>query len=431
MTPIGLRAGVFSLLAVAAASLSAAFAQESPPAKSAQPAAKAAPSPARLTPKQLAFVKNELLPAWRAGDPLHLLRLVGEQVARQSEQQNAALDRALAEEKAPSLGRMLTDARMNLVRLDAGSQAPEATLAEIVLMVGELERQIQEKIATAKKVELFADPLPSPATLTEFRDQLWKAHVQNNELINAAFLALQGRALLNSPLIAKVKNPTPGQEAAFAIDFVKYQGEAQELQRDLNERAIELRVNRIAFALKLLEGKNDLKERFLAAYAVGVDGEILIQGLKNDKVRFRRENLSSPTLADELRASVDRGKTLAGDLIKKSELLFAGLHWWRRGRYGRGSELHGLLKPEAALKNPAAQIGLLMPRTSPEPTDPAKGGRPSPDFDRRHHWTWAWEDRQFETVGTGSHTSEPVTKLVSTETQRMRHWDGIVDDRFY
>jgi len=406
---------------------------KTPPAATSAAAAKATPkAPSRLNARQQAFLKNELLPAYQAGDPAALVKLIAEQIARQSEQQNAAFDEALAEQKAPGLGKMLTDARMQLARMDAGRNAPEATLAEIVLMLVEIDRQIGELVETASRVELFQDPLPSPPSLTEFRDLLWKAHVQSNQLINAAFLAGQGRLLLTSPLIAKVKNPTAGQKAAFALDFVQRQSDIAQLDRDLNERALELRLDRIEFAKRVLEESKDLKQRFLAAYAIGVDGEILLLGFKNFRGNFQRERLRSTTLTSTLRADIDHyGKELAGDLVKKSELLFAGLHWWRRGRYGRGPEGNGLLKSEAALHNPAAQIALFMPMVTPEPTDPMKPGRQSPDYDRRHHWTWAWEDRQFETHASGSSTSSPTSRVVGSETKRLGHWDGFVEGRFY
>jgi len=434
------RGGVrlFALAVCVALAPEALRAQQPPePKAKAPPAATSAaakPTPkaaSRLNARQQAFLKNELLPAYQAGDPAALVKLIADQIARQSEQQNAAFDEALAEQKAPGLGKMLTDARMQLARVNAGMNAPELTVGELVLMLVEIDRQVTELVATAKKVELFQEPLPSPASLTEFRDLLWNAHVQNNQLINAAFLAGQGRLLLTSPLIAKVKNPTAAQKAAFAIDFAKQQSEIVQLQQDLNERAVELRLDRIQFAKRVLEESKDLKQRFLAAYAVGVDGEILLLGFQNYRGQFQRERLRSPTLTADLRIDIDHyGKELAGDLVKKSELLFAGLHWWRRGRYGRGPEGNGLLKSEEALANPAAQIALFMPMVTPAPTDPMKGGQQSPDYDRRHHWTWAWEDRQFETVGTGSTTSKN-SNVTGTQNKNLGHWDGVIDGRFY
>jgi len=233
-----------------------------------------------------------------------------------------------------------------------------------------------------------------------------------------------------TPLIDRVKNPTPAQKAAFALDFAAQQREIAALHQDLNERGLELRLDRIEFAKRILEESKDLKQRFLAAYAMGVDGEILYQGFKNYRGVFQRERLRAPQLTETLRIDIDHyGKDLAGDLVKKSELLFAGLHWWRRGRYGRGPEGNGLLKSQEALRNPAAQIALFMPMFTPEPTDPMKPGRQSPDYDRRHHWTWAWEDRQFDSQATGSTSTS--RNVVSTENRSLGHFDGNVEGQFY
>jgi hypothetical protein len=238
------------------------------------------------------------------------------------------------------------------------------------------------------------------------------------------------------PLISKVKNSTPQQQAAFGIDFAALAAEISRLQTELNERSVELRVNRVAFAEEVLDKERELKERFLAAYAAGVDGELLLAGLADEqgpykRGEFQREKLRSPTLPMELREQVDHAKALAGDLIKKSELLFVGLHWWRRGRYGRGTEGNGLLKPAEALRKLQAQLALFMPRVSPAPSDPLKGGRPTPDYDRRHHWTWAWEDRKFTTSPTSSSSSQSSSTSQTSVNLGGKHFDGWVDGHFY
>ena len=80
---------------------------------------------AKLTPKQMTFVKNELLPAYSAGEPVTLLKLLGAQLVRLTDPQIAGINQMLAEQKAPTLDKMLTDARMNLVQLGGGNAAPE------------------------------------------------------------------------------------------------------------------------------------------------------------------------------------------------------------------------------------------------------------------------------------------------------------------
>ncbi len=397
-----------------------------------EPAAKEKPEPqapeirpAKPTLKQVAFVKSELIPVYQRGEPLALLKLLSGQLPRWTDPQIAGLNQLLAELKAPTLDKMITDARMNLVRAGMADKGPEASSREAAVVLREIKRQIEEILLKVQGIELMQDPLPKPQTMLEFRDLLWIAHVQNNELINADGLAFQGNLISQSKVVSKAKNATPADKAIFATQFPNITAKIRLLHQELNERAIELRVERIQFAVKVLQESKDIKERFFAAYAVGVDGELLVNGFKEAPGPFGRESLNAPGYAQALSSNVDQGKQLAGDLVNKSRLLFAGLHWWRRGRYGRGPELNGLLKNIAAQTDLAAQIPLFMPRVSPVPVDPAKNPlHQIPDYDRRHHYTWAWQTRQFQSF---DHQEKVNTSL---STQEMRTFDGTVEGTF-
>jgi hypothetical protein len=385
--------------------------------------------PAKLTPKQIAFVKNELIPAYQSGEPLSILNLVSGQLQRWTDPQVAGINQLLAELEAPTLDKMITDARMNLVRVGMADKGPEATAREAAIVLREIKRQIEEILKVAQGIELMKDPFPKPKNLMEFRDLLWAVHVQNNQLINADGLATQGNLIAQSKIIAKAKNATAADKAIFATKFPDITTRIRTVHLELNERGVELRVERIKFANKVLEESKDLKERFFAAYAVGIDGELLIQGFKEFAGKFSRPSLSTPGYAEAVTSDVNRGKQLAGDLVKKSQLLFAGMHWWRRGRYGRGPELNGLLKSKTAQTNLAAQIPLFMPRESPVPIDPAKNPlNQVPDYDRRHHYTWAWQTRQFSMSTTGSSSSSNTSTEKTTSSIPMRmtpdFWQG-------
>ncbi|MBC7855295.1 MAG: hypothetical protein IAF94_17845, partial [Pirellulaceae bacterium] len=376
--------------------------------------------PAKLTAKQSTFVKSELVPAYQAGEPLTILKLVCDQLPRWNDPQIAGFNQLLAELEAPSLDRMITDARMNLVRAGIADKGPEASAREAAIVLREIKRQIEEILKTAQAIELMKDPLPRPKSLMEFRDHLWAAHVQNNQLINADGLAYQGNLIAQSKVVAKAKNATAADKAIFATKFPEITSKVRAIHKELNERGVELRVERIKFANQVLKESTDIKERFFAAYAVGIDGELLVQGFKEFPGPFVRKSLSAPGYAEALASDVERGKKLAGDLVKKSQLLFAGMHWWRRGRYGSGPELSGLLKSKAAQTDVAAQIPLMMPRETPVPIDPAKNPlRQVPDFDRRHHYTWAWQTRQFSVVGPGSNSSSYSNTSTQTTTSSI------------
>ncbi|MFN0020988.1 MAG: hypothetical protein ACKVP0_22240 [Pirellulaceae bacterium] len=404
-----------------------AAAEEKPTVQ--EPAVKAPEiKPAKLTPKQIAFVKSELIPAYQSGEPINILKLVSGQLARWTDPQIAGMNQLLAELKAPTLDKMITDARMNLVRAQMADKGPEATAREAAIVLREIKRQIEEILKTAQGIELMKDPFPKPKSLTEFRDQYWMAHVQNNQLINADGLAFQGNLITQSKVVSKAKNASPADKAIFATKFPDITTKIRIVHRELNERSVELRVERVKFAVKVLQESKDIKERFLASYAVGVDGELLVNGFKEFPGPFVRSTLSAPGYVDALTSDVDRGKKLAGDMVKKSQLLFAGMHWWRRGRYGLGPELNGLLKSTAAQTNLAAQIPLNMPRVTPVPVDPAKHPLDQiPTFDRRHHFTWAWQTRQFQMTG-GSSSSSNTSTQASTSSIPMRmtpdFWNG-------
>jgi hypothetical protein len=117
-------------------------------------------------------------------------------------------------------------------------------------------------------------------------------------------------------------------------------------------------------------------------------------------------------IANRVAADAKRASGLAGDLAPKARLLFEGIYWWSRGRYGLGSDVEGLAKSPAAMRSPEAQFTLQMPAATPKPTDPAGriSAEPVPRFERRHHYLWAWEDRRLLRF---------APRIISTETKAL------------
>jgi len=172
--------------------------------------------------------------------------------------------------------------------------------------------------------------------------------------------------------------------------------------------------SRLAYADEVLTSSQDLEERFLAAFVLDLDGEQLaaqlqLPGLfiKPDIAAAAAEqaaampdfsNAEQLRYAQEVREHLTHGRKVAGvDLLIKSRLLFTGLHWWFRGRYGAGSEGNGLLKDKLALTSPQAMFGLYVPKETPKPTDPTVYGLQSPQIDRRHHYLWQFETKRIAT----------------------------------
>lgn len=391
--------------------------------------AKAA-APAKLTPNQQEWLKERVLPALSVGNSLGVVTLIRDMLPKLSPSTRQVMNDWLAEQKAPSLERMLADARLALLR-QGDKKAPPPSTHELPLLIEQYDRQINELLEEAKSKPIFDEQLPAPNTMVAFRDLLWSAHVLNNTLRNAAFLATQSEAIVKSAPGSRSKRSTDVEQPDAAEKFQDARQRAGAMYRDLVERAFELRVRRIEFALQLLETSPDLKERFLAAAAIGTDGEQVKQFLAQpNRPEFQRERLQQAGLETDVTSQLNRAHNLAGDLIIKARQLFAGLHWWRRGRYGRGPEFFGMVKSSAAQTNPVANIALVMPLVAPQPTDPMQtGGIGTPDLDRRHHYWWSWENASFETMKTKSSIETHTSRTY--DTRKLSHFDGLINNRFY
>ncbi|MBC7853395.1 MAG: hypothetical protein IAF94_08170, partial [Pirellulaceae bacterium] len=189
--------------------------------------------PAKLNPTQTRYVKNELLPAFQAGEPLTLLNLVSSQMPRWTDPQIAGMNQLLGENDAPTLDRIVTDVRMNLIRVGMAESGPEYSAREAAIVLRELKRQAEEIVAQVEKLELMQDPLPQPKSLMEFRDYLWTAHVQNNQLINASGLAHQGKLLTQAKVVTKARSTSAADKAIFATDYQKLFDRIKALHQEL------------------------------------------------------------------------------------------------------------------------------------------------------------------------------------------------------
>lgn len=387
-------------------------------------------APSKLTPNQQEWLRERVLPAQATGNSITVVTLIRDMLPKLSPTTRQTMNEWLAEKKAPSLERILADARLALLR-QGDRNIPPPSIQELPVLIAECERQVSELLDEAKAKPIYVDPLPEPTSFEEYRELLWSAHVLNNTLRNAAFLATQSEAMIRSAPVGRPKRTTEAAQPDASARFQEARQRAGAMYRDLVERAFELRLRRVAFALQTLQTSADLKERFWAASAIGMDEDQIKQVLAQpNRPAFQRESLQMPGLEVTVHSQLTRAHALADDLIAKSRQLFAGLHWWRRGRYGRGPEFFGMVKFPAAQANPVANIALIMPLEAPTPTDPMQtGGLGIPDLDRRHHYWWSWESAKFETVKSKSTTDSYST--TSYETRKLGHYDGLVDGTFY
>ena len=374
------------------------------------------------------FVERQLLPAYNAQQSAYILQTARTRLSRATDEQIQEIDQLLEQHNAPSLAAILTDARLQTLK-SSRRRAPKSSLMESVLVIGEVQHRLNEFLNEIESNPIMADPLPKPKQLSEFRDLLWNTHVDRNRLLVAQQLVGIGRVIQKQKSLSRTKNLSEERKKILNTDFRKTDRRFRTAYNDLDERSIELRVKRIGFAVRILNRSESPKDRFLAAYAVGIDGPDLMMLLDKDRGKFDRPFLNEVDL-DALEAELQSGVDKAGDLVSKSRLLFAGLHWWRRGRYGSGPIAMGLIKGPAALTNPNARIGLFMPTVAPTPNDPVKVKTEQiPTFDRRHHYSWAFQDRDFRERIAGQ-TQEIATRDVK-DTYQGGHFDGTIRGQFW
>jgi hypothetical protein len=342
---------------------------------------------AKLSPRMAALVRDEVVPAYEARDFRKVARAL-KSAAAWSEAQAAAVDELLAAHNAPPVAELLAEAWVESVRLGGEKETPAPKGRELEMVLrgfrGKFEREFQQ----VRDAELLADPLPLPESFASFEALVWQAHVTHNRLANLG-------AVWNSVMrLAQTLRPVAARDAQLQ-PLAEVARTGSQLSEELEERTLATRLERLKFSLETLKSSQDLAERFQAAYALDFDGEALQNALadaaKNGRA-FRRPELADPALAADVRQFADEGRKLAGaDLLEKSKLFFDAVHYFLRGRYGRGTHDAGLMKSPVVLQNPALLPLLYMPAIPPKANDPFGKSYPVPPVDRRHHYVWASE----------------------------------------
>ncbi len=225
---------------------------------------------------------------------------------------------------------------------------------------------------------------PVPTSIDHFEKSFWILHVLDNQLTSVSRYFDYANHVLAIAKKHKFKTNEVYDASASLSEWRRLKTEMGSLRDKHQSRDMELRIARVKLADKLLSESKDTAERLLSALALDLDDEALKKSLPKNDIRIQ-----------EVQEVVDHAKNMAGkDLLKKSRLLFAGLHWWFRGRYGAGTAAGGFLKDAASLKSPSIMFGLMMPIEQPIPTAP--GTKESvPSIDRRHHYLWQLESRRI------------------------------------
>lgn len=366
--------------------------------------AKEAPPKQSRVPKRIqSVVVEQVVPAYRSNKMLDVLKALSPLLARMKDEQIPAFDTLLQDNQLPQIQQLVTDGRLMLLRVGKTRGLPNPRGAELRLLLTELEARVTPVVNKARTHSLMGPELPRPANWKEYDELFWSAHVLGNELINTRQIAAYGAAV--SAATSK------RQDLEGLPVFSELLTTVDETGMELSQRRVEMHFHRLVLAERILQETHDLEQRIFAAYSVDFDGNVLQEFLKENKAdeegsrpKLLRKQLAVAGIDVRVATLIDSGKESAGDMLAKSRLFFEGLHFWMRGRYGRGTDQGGLMKSRYAIQSPQAQVALLMPMEPPEPNDPLAGKEyQTPQVDRRHHYIWATEQPRLQPTTTYFH----------------------------
>jgi hypothetical protein len=400
-----------------------------------------------LSKAQQTLLDEQVIPACLQKDPLTILQSLSPIVAKLDDSRLELVDRYLEAQGLATSDELLANARLVLVEQNLTAALPKPESRELILTLKGLIARIEKELVEAGKHSALATDQNPQKSLKEYEALFWELHVLDNRLLSVARITTYASQLSAVANKLPKKSLSEAQQQILATDMASYERQVLQLRQRLATREFDYRVARLEAAYQTLKSSQDLKERFRAAFVIDLDGERLAQQLKisgltqatkpKDAPKRSEESAATDTASDELDPLVGRsesqkilladkvndyltnGRQEAGeDLLTKSRLLFTGLHWWTRGRYGAGSDGNGLLKNKLALASPQAMFGLYMPTQTPTPTDPTSSGQQIPQVDRRHHYLWQFETRSIQT----SFDSTTLNKSTSIgSTARVTH----------
>ncbi len=352
----------------------------------------AAASLQRLAPKDQQSL-DAVAFAYFQGDSQAVLEVLSPLIASLNDNKFNSFDQALAERNVPAIGKLLADARQAMVQQGLTKQLPKPGPRETMLILQSFGKQLRALLDST--VEASADDIVG---LDGFDKALWDLHVRQNRLQTANRFVEYTKQLAKAYPKGLAQRLAEEDRELVLADFDKVIGDINDAVAEAERQEVVLRMKRLSRAREILHRPGLTADRFQAAYVSVIDSRIISDYLANDQQDEPAPRPFDDKLVQEFENDSAAAKSLAGQLATKAQLLYEGLHWWYRGRYGLGPDARGLAKSPAAMRLPAAQLWLSMPAATPNPTNPlaVATAQPAPVYDRRHHYWWAWEDRRVQ-----------------------------------
>ena len=335
---------------------------------------------------------QRLIPAYRTGN-LEIVVISGAMIVNQvGGTVNAEIDEYLATQGIEALGVVLASSRFSLL-VQNKVVKPAATKKELLITVPHFQAEVEKVIsgelrpAIMKAVDGAA---VKPTEFVEFERALWDLHVYKNDLVNLGRTAeMAGRT---AQFVLQNARLSDNERKTLSFDFQAVQQTIEAEAEKRLTREMSLRERRIELALGILGDSKSLKARLQAAFAMDQDVKI-IRAFVEQQRKGNFAGVPVPKLG-ELEGSVAIARGTYRELFRSADQLYTGLHWWLRGRYGKGIAANGLLKGEHVKKVPASGFALRMPRDRAKASDPfaVENELASPYVGRRHEYIWSWEN---------------------------------------
>ncbi len=400
-------------------------------------------TPADGLSRKLHQVIEDVEQAYSAGAVENTWRHLAPPVNGLSEEFAAKFDEALAARKLPPARELMVEARLKLLMENRTAALPAPSLRERVLLLESLQDHVQNPLQKIASLPLMREETPPPKTMDEFDRRFHEILELQGSLRLAETCAHYAKDLAQKLPVAARKKLTDKERETVAESEGDLATKVQDAERDVRELELETRLLRLKYGVEVLQQKQLTKEKFIAAASTRQDARLLKQTLEPPAppapgkaakskttatkaaasppapIVFHRGALTSPDLVNQVATLIRHMEEAGGSLGERAERFFLGLEFWLRGRYGWGPDVWGMAKSSAVLQQPELlqQVfmpeNLLMPADTKEQTNPATPGR-RPETppagtqqkkrempkcpDRRHHYTWAWEDRSLAVI---------------------------------
>ena len=307
---------------------------------------------------------------------------------------------------------MLFESRLDLDRPNVNAKIPAPTHKEVLYLAHGIKDRVREIEDNYRQHPVGKGEVSAPEKYDDYEKLFWDLHVHRNRLSNAIRWLQQIDALIQAREKRLVSIDASDETLGITkYDFQKRIADFRETLHDLEEREAFLRIFRIHDTIDKDLPAISEKEKFTFAYFLEADVLFLESFFKQfDGIKFKRDDLNDESILTEVSEEALGIRQKYQDKIEKGKLLFLGLHWWFRGRYGAGPLAKGLLKAQGA-NGPGAPINekelfpLAMPTAAPQPLDPYKNEYRVPHYERRHHYTW-----QMQQEGIYKYARSPVSE---------------------